>query len=114
VAGVLEYAFREQLGATPIRFLKLRRLNRVRRDLLAAAPGASVTGTALRAGVYDLGRFAGEYETLFGELPSETLRRATGGRAARRRIPSLSAYDRPASRNRAMGHADGPARSAPR
>jgi transcriptional regulator GlxA family with amidase domain len=80
----LEYAFREHLGTTPVRFLKVRRLNRVRRELLAAEPGASVTAVALRAGVYDLGRFAGEYRQLFGELPSETLRYSTARDAGRR------------------------------
>jgi AraC family ethanolamine operon transcriptional activator len=95
VAGVsertLEYAFREQLGMTPVRFLKLRRLNRVRRELLDAAAGAAgVAAAAQRAGVYDLGRFAGEYRQLFGELPSQTLRRARGGlsRAAAEPFPA--------------------------
>jgi AraC family ethanolamine operon transcriptional activator len=78
VAGVsertLEYAFREHLGVTPVRYLKLRRLNQVRRGLRAPdAATASVTDIALRAGFYDLGRFAGEYRALFGELPSQTL-----------------------------------------
>jgi AraC family ethanolamine operon transcriptional activator len=82
VAGVsertLEYAFREQLDTTPVRFLMLRRLNRVRRDLLAPEQGVTVTQIMLRTGVYDLGRFAGEYRQLFGELPSDTLRRGSG------------------------------------
>jgi AraC family ethanolamine operon transcriptional activator len=78
VAGVsertLEYAFRELIGVTPVRYLKLRRLNLVRRALRAPEAGASsVTEIALRAGFYDLGRFAGEYRALFGELPSQTL-----------------------------------------
>lgn len=78
VAGVsertLEYAFRELVGVTPVRYLKLRRLNRVHRALRAPeAATASVTDVALRAGFYDLGRFAGEYRALFGELPSQTL-----------------------------------------
>lgn len=88
VAGVsertLEYAFREQLSTTPVRFLMLRRLNRVRRDLLAAEQGATVTQIMLRAGVYDLGRFAGEYRQLFGELPSDTLRRGSGAAALKK------------------------------
>lgn len=82
LAGVsertLEYAFREHLGTTPLRFLKLRRLNRVRRELLDPEPGASVANAAHGAGVHGLGRFAGEYRSLFGELPSETLRRSQG------------------------------------
>jgi AraC family ethanolamine operon transcriptional activator len=78
IAGVsertLEYAFRELVGVTPVRYLKLRRLNQVRRALRAPEAGArSVTEIALRAGFYDLGRFAGEYRALFGELPSQTL-----------------------------------------
>jgi AraC family ethanolamine operon transcriptional activator len=81
VAGVsertLEYAFREQLGTTPVRFLKIRRLNRIRRELLDPdASARSVAEVAWRAGIYDPGRFAGDYRELFGELPSETLRRA--------------------------------------
>lgn len=81
VAGVsertLEYAFHEHLGMTPVHFLKLRRLNRIRRCLLDPdSPTRSVAEVAWHAGVYDLGRFAGDYRALFGELPSETLRRA--------------------------------------
>jgi AraC family ethanolamine operon transcriptional activator len=88
VAGVsertLEYAFRERLGMTPARYLKIRRLNFVHRELETAAPqGASVTSIALRSGFFDLGRFAGEYRALFGELPSETLGRAVRHRPAR-------------------------------
>jgi AraC family ethanolamine operon transcriptional activator len=88
IAGVsertLEYAFREQLGMSPVRYLKVRRLNRVRRDLLDPEPGpTSVTETALRWGFFDLGRFAGEYRSLFGELPSGTLAGATARRRDR-------------------------------
>ncbi|MCC6766167.1 MAG: helix-turn-helix domain-containing protein [Deltaproteobacteria bacterium] len=84
IAGVsertLEYGFREYLDVTPVRFLKLVRLNRARRDLLrasaqASAPPTTVTDVALRWGFFELGRFAGEYRRLFGERPSETLRR---------------------------------------
>lgn len=87
----LEYAFREHLGVTPVRFLRLRRLNRVRRDLLD--PGRHAAGTAAaarRAGVYDLGRFAGDYRRLFGELPSETLRRSRRRFVVGARGPSRS------------------------
>ena len=70
----LEYAFREQLGVPPGRFLRLRRLNAARRELRSAEPGTTrVTDVALRWGFWQLGRFATEYRTLFGERPSETL-----------------------------------------
>jgi AraC family ethanolamine operon transcriptional activator len=70
----LEYAFREQLGVSPVRYLRLRRLNAVRRELRAAEPGtARVTDVAMRWGFWQLGRFAVEYRALFGERPSQTL-----------------------------------------
>ena len=75
----LEYAFREQVGSTPGRYLRLRRLNGVRRDLLhVEAPAERVTDVAMRWGFWELGRFASEYRALFGECPSETLARAKG------------------------------------
>jgi AraC family ethanolamine operon transcriptional activator len=80
IAGVgeraLEYGFREQLGLPPGRYLRLRRLSRVRRELRAAAPGTTrITDVAMRWGFWQLGRFASEYRALFGERPSETLAR---------------------------------------
>jgi AraC family ethanolamine operon transcriptional activator len=53
----------------------------VRRALVTAPPGrATVTRIATEYGFYELGRFAGIYNALFGERPSETLR-ASAGRA---------------------------------
>ncbi|PCK07493.1 MAG: AraC family transcriptional regulator [Alteromonadaceae bacterium] len=72
----LEYGFREQLGVTPVRYLKLVRLNGARGELLAAEPGVmKVVDVALSWGFLELGRFSGEYFRLFKELPSVTLRR---------------------------------------
>jgi AraC-like DNA-binding protein len=69
----LEYAFREQIGMAPARYLRLRRLNAVRRELCATRPGdAKVTEVAMRWGFWQLGRFAAEYRAVFGERPSET------------------------------------------
>ncbi len=66
----------ETLGMSPYRFLKLRQLQLVRRALRLADPTATtVTMIATDHGFWDLGRFAGTYRQLFGELPSETLRR---------------------------------------
>lgn len=80
VAGVsqrtLEYGFCDLLGVTPVRYLKVLRLNRVRQRLIKRTPECeTVTSVALRFGFVDLGRFAGEYRRLFGERPSDTLRR---------------------------------------
>jgi AraC family ethanolamine operon transcriptional activator len=72
----LEYAFRDQLGVTPVRYIKLLRLNRAQRLLRRASPSNdTVTSIAFACGFIELGRFAGDYRRLFGESPSRTLRR---------------------------------------
>jgi len=65
----------EHLGMGPVRYLWLRRMHLVRRALIMAAPGsATVTEIATANGFWELGRFAVEYRTLFGESPSTSLR----------------------------------------
>src|SRR5262249_9218303 len=72
----LRAACEEHLGMGPIRYLTLRRMHLVRRALLAADPSkSSVTRVVTDHGFWELGRFSVAYRTLFGELPSETLRR---------------------------------------
>jgi AraC-like DNA-binding protein len=72
----LRSAFRNVYGVGPNRFLKLRRLNQVRRVLQRAGAGTLVSEVATRHGFWDLGRFAGDYRRLFSESPSQTLRRS--------------------------------------
>ncbi len=72
----LRAGFRKHLGISPQRYMQLRTLNRARRRLAASRPAeASVAKVATDLGVWDLGRFAARYRQLFGELPSNTLRR---------------------------------------
>jgi AraC-like DNA-binding protein len=60
----------------PIRYLTLRRMHLVRRALLGADPSkANVTRIVTDHGFWELGRFSVAYRALFGESPSETLRR---------------------------------------
>ena len=78
--GVSERTLREvfrdyyQLGVS--KYLQLRQLHQVRRDLLFSDPDdTSVTDVLVKWGVWELGRFSGRYKQQFGELPSESLKR---------------------------------------
>src|SRR5262249_27443212 len=80
--GVAERTLRgaceEYLGMGPIRYLTHRRMHLVRRALRHANPVESnVTRIVTDHGFWELGRFSVAYRTLFGESPSETLRRPT-------------------------------------
>ena len=70
-ARSLQYAFHEQYGTTPMRYLRQVRLDRAREDL-AQAHG-TVADIAYYWGFTNPGRFARAYRGRFGELPAETL-----------------------------------------
>ncbi len=75
-ARSIQSAFRRVLDETPMQVQRRERLRRVRHDLLSADPGAAqVAAVALRHGFTHMGRFSGQYQREFGELPSRTLGR---------------------------------------
>ncbi len=69
----LQSAFSQQTGATPMRWLRARRLDRARRLLIGVGgPSMRVTDAALAVGFLHLGYFARRYAERFGETPSTT------------------------------------------
>ncbi len=73
----LFYAFDELLGLSPHRYRHALRLNAVRRALkVQSHADAAIADLAWRAGFAHPSRFAADYRQLFGERPSDTLRRA--------------------------------------
>ena len=75
-ARTLRLHCQEHFGMSPQRYLWLRRMNMARRDLARAdSTQSTVTAIAVEHGFWELGRFSVQYRRLFGESPSETLRR---------------------------------------
>ena len=71
----LQRVFHEWFGMPPARYLALRRLHLARRRL-RQGDGETVTAIASSLGFWDQSRFSKRYRGVFGELPSETLRRS--------------------------------------
>jgi AraC family transcriptional regulator, ethanolamine operon transcriptional activator len=84
----LRNVFQEYFGVGPMRLLKVRQLREIRAALTLAEPGEyRVADLAAHFGVWDFSLFARNYKALYGESPSETLRRPAprnrrGGRDA--------------------------------
>ncbi|UQS16274.1 helix-turn-helix domain-containing protein [Pseudomonas sp. HS6] len=81
VAGVslrqLQQTFKAFTGMSPTQWLRLRRLNGARRELLhRSASETTVAEVAMNWSFWHLGRFSNSYRALFDELPSETLKRS--------------------------------------
>jgi AraC-like DNA-binding protein len=69
------FRFFEARGDTFTGYVRRHRLQRARRMLIEAKPGATVTAIALTCGFSNHGHFAKDYHDEFGELPSDTLRK---------------------------------------
>jgi AraC family ethanolamine operon transcriptional activator len=72
----LRNIFQEYFGVGPMRLLKVRQLREIRAALTEADPAhETVGGVAARFGIWDFSLFARNYRALYGEAPSQTLRR---------------------------------------
>ncbi|NEP74901.1 MAG: AraC family transcriptional regulator, partial [Okeania sp. SIO2G4] len=75
-SSALSRGFKELFGMSPMRYLKVRRLNALRQRLKVSDPeNSTITTLAGQFGFWSAGHFARDYKAMFGELPSETLRK---------------------------------------
>jgi AraC-like DNA-binding protein len=71
------YNFKKYTGCTPHQYIKNLRLTAVHKMLKKADPGhVGVREVAYQFGFRHLGQFAKDYQQLFGEMPSDRLRRS--------------------------------------
>lgn len=88
-ARSLEYGFRDLVGLSPFKYIKMLRLAEVRRRLQASNAGErSVSQVALDCGFSHLSQFAADYKRAFLESPSATARSIDS-----RRPPRVARYD---------------------
>ena len=76
----LQLAYARHRGMSPHAHLTLIRAEAVRQRLTSPAEGECISQIVLDCGFAHMGRFAALYRRLYGERPSQTLRRALSGR----------------------------------
>lgn len=92
----LQDLFHRVLGMSPVTYLRMVRLHRARRDLRhPVSPSVSVGAVAARWGFLHASQFSVDYQRLFGERPSHTLRKAMREAGARSGRPLASALPAP-------------------
>lgn len=75
----LQYAFESILDISPIQYLRISRLNGVRRALICANGGVNVADIASEWGFWHMSQFAKDYRLLFDERPSAALSQVSVG-----------------------------------
>jgi AraC-like DNA-binding protein len=73
----LEHSFKKRFGVTPKKYVKYLRLSRLRENLLNPdeVEGRTVIELASVYGFWHMGQLAADYRNVYGELPSDTLKR---------------------------------------
>jgi AraC family ethanolamine operon transcriptional activator len=73
----LEQNFKKRFGVTPKAYVKYLRLARLRRDLQRPPCGEKQTVIELASayGFWHMGQLAADYRKVYGELPSDTMKR---------------------------------------
>ncbi len=73
---LLQKAFAQEYDCSPMRFVTRSRLQRIRQELECASIDTRIVDVMMNYGITQGGKFAKEYQQLFGEKPSDTLKRA--------------------------------------
>jgi len=74
---LLQKAFSQHCSCSPMRFVTHTRLQRIRQVLETATSDLKIVDVMMNYGFTQGGKFAREYQQLFGEKPSETLKRSS-------------------------------------
>ncbi len=72
----LHYCFEQQLGVSPVHYIRDCRLNEIRRILLKNESELSIADLALDLGFFHTSTFNAHYKQLFAETPGQTRQRA--------------------------------------
>lgn len=72
---ILARIFKKKLNTTLQSYIRYYRLQCIYNELLKSNKDANITNIALKWGISHLGRFSVEYKKLFGESPSNTIKR---------------------------------------
>lgn len=71
----IERIFKKYFNIAPYAYLKLHRLHLVHHNLMRGDPTTNITHLAMSNGFMHMGYFGKEYKKIFGETPSETLKK---------------------------------------
>jgi AraC-like DNA-binding protein len=74
---LLQKAFSHHCGCSPMRFVTQTRLQQIRQKLEGASSNIKIVDVMMDYGFTQGGKFAKEYQQLFGEKPSDTLKRSS-------------------------------------
>ena len=74
---LLQKAFAQEYDCSPMRFVTRARLERIRHELERSSDTTRIIDVMMNYCITQGGKFAKEYQQLFGEKPSDTLKRAS-------------------------------------
>jgi AraC family ethanolamine operon transcriptional activator len=74
----VQYAFTSLIGLSPMRYIKISRINDIRKELRTQGKTSNFTSIIAKYAFSNVGRMSREYTEFFGERPRDTLRSARG------------------------------------